>query len=294
MIRRHASLPSARPARVAAPGRAGTAPGAALLALALAAACVPKAVPPPDLSLDPAQLLAQVRAGQARVRSVQGNARLDVRSSAFSGALGQYVAAERPDRLRLETLDFFGNPAAVMVADGKRFALYDARAKTVYVGRPTPANLSRLAPAPLAAADLVAVLCGDAPILEGSPVSAVPAPGAVVLRLEAGLRRQELTVGAGARVERSRLSGGDGATSPVAYELGFGERAEVDGVPLPGSVTLETPAPRTRVELTWKDVEVNRAVDPSLFVLAPPRGARVVDLGDGTVPPLAAPADRRE
>ncbi len=252
----------------------------AALLLSLAAGCIPRAVPPPDLSLDPAQLLAQVRSAQARVHSVQGNARLYVRSPSFTGMVGQFVAAERPDRLRLETLDFFGNQAAVMVADGARFALYDAHARTVYVGAPTPANLARLAPIAMRAEDLVSILCGAAPILDGTPIAAEPARRAVRLRIEAGARTEEITVGAGAQVERARMLGRE----PGAFEVSFSERAPVEGVPFPQSVTLASDH-GVRVELEWKDAEVNRTLDPALFRLEPPRGARVVELGDGSPAP---------
>jgi hypothetical protein len=51
----------------------------AVLAVVLACACVPRA-PPPDLSLDPARLAEQVRAAQAKVARVQGQARVHVAS----------------------------------------------------------------------------------------------------------------------------------------------------------------------------------------------------------------------
>jgi len=42
-----------------------------------------------------------------------------------------------------------------------------------------------------------------------------------------------------------------------------------------------------KIGLHWKEVEVNGEVDPALFRLEPPAGARVVELEEGDAPPAA-------
>ncbi len=256
---------------------------AALLALVLAAGCRPR-VPPPDLSLDPAALLAQVQAAQGRVRSVQGEARVHVEAEGRSGTVPQFIAAEAPDRLHLEALDFFGNPVAVLVSADGRFSLYDAREKVLYRGAATPENLARLVPLPLPAEDLVRILCGAAPLLDGRPARAGPGPGWVELVLEQGSRAQALRIGPGAAVERSSRRTG-GAWARGDYDLAFDSPREAGALRFPGEVALRAEAPRVRLELRWRDVEVNGALDPALFRLEPPRGARVVELDAGGPPP---------
>jgi len=257
----------------------------ALLAALAACACAPR-VPPPDLSLEPEPLLAQVRAAQAAVRSVRGEARLSVKSEAGSGRAPELVAAERPGRLRIETLDFFGNPVSVLATLDGRFALWDGREKVFYRGEATPENLARLVPLPLAAEDLVAILCGTAPIPAGArAVSAEPGRGYVTLVLELeGGRRQVLRVGAGAVVERSDLQG------PGGYRLRFEQLGtQGDAARFPSRVALASDAPAVSLELTWREVEVNAVQDPAFFRIDPPRGARVVELGNAPPP---APFDR--
>src|SRR6266508_6075512 len=112
-----------------------------LLAVALAA-CAPR-VPPPNLSLEPAALLAQVRVAGAQVVRVQGDARLRVDGPGARGVVPGFVAVERPDRLRVEIHDFFGNPVSVLVSAGGRLALYDGRGRVFYRGAATPANVAR-------------------------------------------------------------------------------------------------------------------------------------------------------
>ena len=253
----------------------------AALAALLAVGCHPR-TPPPDLSLDPAALLSQLAAAQSSVRTVQGEARVSYRAPRGSATVRQFAAAERPDRVHLEELDFFGNPAAVLVTGGGRFSFYDAREKVLYRGPATPSNLARLVPVPLSAEDLVAVLLGGAPLEpDGAEVRADPDGGAVRLRLDGGDAALEVWVGAGARAVRAarQIAGGAG---PGSWEVAFSAFRERGGVPFPGVVSLRSAPAHVEVELSWTELEVNGALDPGLFrQLEPPRGARVEEVGDG-------------
>ena len=249
-------------------------------AAVLAGGCHPH-VPPPDLSLDPARLLAQVREAQAPLQRVQGEARLRLRSSQGTAGVRQFAAAERPDRIHLEELDFFGNPAAVLVASGGRFWFYDARKKVLYRGAATPANLSRLVPVPLSAEDLVSILLGSAPLLEGGvPVAAVQDHARLRIRLERADVVEELWVGAGAVVEKAerKVAGGAG---PGSWEVEFSAHQDRGGGRFPGVVSLRSAPAHVEVELDWNEVELNGALDPRLFEPPAPKGARIVEVGEG-------------
>lgn len=262
-------------------------PRAALaLAAALLLAGCPRRAPPPDLSADAEALRAQVVAAQDRVRSCAGDARLKVAWTGGPVSLPQYVAAEKPDRLHVETFDFFGNALAVLVARDGRFALYDAREKVYYRGPATPENLARLVPLPLPAEDLVTLLCGSAPLLDAPAVLAEPGSGFMGLDLAGRGRRQSLAIGAGAAILRSERTGGvPGAPDYVATFSGHRTRG---GVPFPTTLALTATSPEVELELRWKDVEVNAELDAALFRLEPPAGARVVEL-DGAAPGPRSP-----
>ena len=254
--------------------------GTVALALALAAGCA--RAPPPDLSRDPAPLLLQVRAAQEGVTSCRGSARLSVSSPDLSGSLDAWVAAERSGRLRVEVFDFFGNPAAVLVAGGGRFALLDARAGTLHRGEDTPENLSRLLPVPLGARALARVVCGSVPLLVGQAVAAEPGDGVVLLEIAGTAGRQVLAVGDGASiVTASHLPGARGGTPWKAF---FSVFRHVGGHRFPTEVELRGGG--AEIGLRWKDdLEVNAAPDDALFALDPPRGVRVIDLAPGAPPP---------
>jgi hypothetical protein len=253
---------------------------AAVLALAVAAGCV--RAPPPDLSRDPAQLLAQVRAAQEGVTSCRGSARLSVSSPALSGSLDAWVAAERPGRLRVEVFDFFGNPAAVLVAGGGRFSLLDARAGTLHRGEDTPGNLARLLPVPLGARELALVVCGRMPLIDGRAVAAEPGDGVVLLEIAGTSGRQVLAVGEGAAiVSGSQLPGARGG---VPWKAAFSIFRRQRGQRFPTEVELRGGG--AEMALRWKDdLEVNGPPDDALFSLDPPRGVRVIDLAPGALPP---------
>lgn len=258
--------------------------GVALLALALGCA----RAPPPDLSADPAELLAAVRAREARVQRVSGRARLRLESPEASGSLDALAAAERPDRLRLELLDFFGGPVALLVAADGRFAFLDARRGTWYRGPATPENLSRILRVPVSIEDLAAAACGSPVIIDGAPLRAEPGNGVMRLVLAGGGLEQRLDVGAGAAVESSRLlrplPGGDAV--PAGPDLDFESFHWLGGLRVPGQVRLRAAGGRALAELEWKGkVSMNGPPDPGLFAPAIPEGAPVVDLGPGVEPP---------
>ncbi len=263
-------------------------PGVALAALALAA-CV--RAPPPELAADPADLLARVKLAQARVQRVRGRARVHISSPRASGTVTEFLVAEKPDRLRLETYDFFGNLAAVLVGDGKRFAFYDARERTYYRGEPTPENVSRLLPVVLPADELATILCGSAPILPGEAVAVAPHGSEVLLTVAAGAVGQRLTIGAELSIEESRVrqivatAAGERQVSP-AYDLSFDIFRHRGGYRFPTEATLEAPAAKVKIGLQWKDdLEVNPPEDAEIFRFEPPRGARIVDLEAGSPVP---------
>src|SRR6266545_1894069 len=238
-----------------------------LLAIALAA-CAPR-VPPPDLSLEPAALLAQVRVAGAQVVRVQGDARLRVDGPGARGVVPGFVAVERPDRLRVEIHDFFGNPVSVLVSAGGRLALYDGRGRVFYRGAATPANVARLVPIALSPERLVAILCGT-PLLEGEPERAAPGRGFVALDLVAGPRRTNLR---------------GGAPAVPDHEVRYGGFLDLPGARVPTEIAITAEPPAIRVELGWKEPEVNGPLDSASFRLDPPSGARIVDLDEADLSP---------
>jgi len=255
-----------------------------LLCAAVSSSACPR-LPPPGLPEDAEGLRAAVAAAQARVVRVAGSARLRVKTPGGSGRLEALAAAERPDRLRLEILDFFGAPAVVLVAAGGRFGFLDARAGTWTRGDATPENVSQLLPVALPAEELVAVLCGSAPLLPGRAAAARPGDGLVRLWIEGRELTQRLEVGAEAAVEASRVTRAGAGGGRAGYDLDFSVFRHLAGIRFPTDLRLDA-AGGSHVDLSWgPDLEVNGPVAPALFALEAPPGARVVELGAGANAP---------
>jgi len=253
--------------------------GAALFAAVALSACHPRR-PPPDLSAEPAALLAEVRTAQARVQTVQGRARVGVDGPGGAGTLDQFLAAEKPGRVRLEAYDFFGNVVAVLAVDAGALALYDAKEKVFYRGPATPANLARLVPVPLTPEALAMLLCGSAPLLDGEPTAASPGDGVMKLELRRGDLVQRLEIGAGAAVVSSRVVrlGPDGE-APVDLDADFAHHERRAGAQVPKDVEARAAGAGVALSLHWRERVVNEPVDPALWKLEAPKGARLVDLG---------------
>ena len=71
------------------------------------------------------------------------------------------------------------------------------------------------------------------------------------------------------------------------YTVTFVSHRYRGGARFPTEVDLRSSSPKVKIGLHWKEVEVNGEVDPALFRLEPPAGARVVELEEGDAPPAA-------
>jgi len=236
--------------------------------------------PPPDLSADPAALLGEVRAAQERVRTVEGRARVGLDGPDGQGGVEEFLAAEKPGRVRVETYDFFGNVLSVLAVDDGRLALFDARQKVFVRGPATPENVARLVPVAVTPEVLATLLAGSAPLLDGEPVSAEPGDGVMVLTLRQGDLRQRLEIGPGAAVlsARTRRVGPDGAEAPVGLDADFSVHRTRAGARVPTDLSARDPVAKVALTLHWRELTVNGPLDPALFRLSPPAGAQLVDL----------------
>jgi outer membrane biogenesis lipoprotein LolB len=95
----------------------------------LAAACVHRApLPPAEWPLSLAEVQADVerlvREGESR-RSLRAAGKLRVRTPDRDGRVREIILAQRPDRLRLESLSPLGQAVGLLVTDGTRYSFFD-------------------------------------------------------------------------------------------------------------------------------------------------------------------------
>jgi outer membrane lipoprotein-sorting protein len=239
---------------------------------------------------DPEKLFQLTRQAQANVVTLQGDAKLRVNSPQGSGTLSMFVAISRPGLMHLETFDFFNRPVAALVSDGQRFGLYQTEGNVFYQGPASPENVSRFLPVVLPSEELVAVMLGQVPFIpaERKTLDLDRSEGVYVLKLFRGGVTQTLQVHPKFyRVVRSEVRGVPG------YDLVFDDFKEKGTGVFPGEVKLLAESAETELRLRYSDVTLNAPPDLTLFELAPPEGARVVEVdarGREVRPEPASPA----
>jgi outer membrane biogenesis lipoprotein LolB len=249
-------------------------PAVIALVLAWSGACghAPPAVGPP---LDPVALLQQIEKAHAEPQTLSASGRAAVDAPQNGGRYQIQIVVRRPASLRIAALDPLGNPAALLVADGGRFALLDLRSNVFYRGPSTPENLSRLIPQPLRDEELVALVLGAIPPLPGArPVEAHRAGDGSVLTLTSGEVRQEVSVGGDLRIERVRRL----RRADLSWEVALDDFDDASGQQMPRQLRLAAPAEQIRVELQLKERVWGKPTSPAAFQLTPPQGVRVVDV----------------
>jgi hypothetical protein len=254
------------------------------LLLGVVSGCLHRVPPPaPAEQLSPEQVLARVRAADAGLVGLTGEARLKARTPQGRGASTLYVAVQRPGLLRLESMDFFGRPQSILVTDGQRFGLHQVAEGRFYRGPATAANLSRFLPVVLPAEELVGLLLGQAPVLVAEQRQARydPEQGTWELTLRSGPAVQRLKVDArDFKVRESLVEG------VAAYDLRFSDVRQEGGAWVAHEVQLDAEQAGVRLELVYRDPEVNSAPDLSLYDLSPPPDVPVTEVdGEGSDTP---------
>lgn len=274
-------LRSRRPASILARGRAAAALAAVL---ALAAGCAPK--PPPPAAALPAplsarQILDSLAARRAAVHSLRAFARLSYSSPEDSHKAKQLIAAERPDRLRLEVFSPFG-AVFVLAAGHGTLAAWVRDESTVYRGPASAANLYRYSGVDLPVETAVDIVFGTPPLAD-DPHSVVTAePDGTVEIWQEDNNGSARAAWFSPALDLLRYERRD-ADGRVPLRATFADYAEVDGQRVATAIGIELPLDQRRLDLDLADVEVNPVLPDSLFVLDTPTGSREVEI-DGAGP----------
>lgn len=260
-----------------------TASGFPILLLLLTACCSHLAAPvpmTPEVPCSPFLLLRQ--AGEVpAVHSLKGIARIKVESPDETFSVKEFIIAQRPGSLRLETLTPLGQPGFYAATDGRELFLYNPSENTHYHGEATPRNLRLIKiPLHLAIEEVVSLVLGGVVLIDYDPEQSLCSANGddYRIRLMTGdkkttqvltLSREDLRV-----VASETFRDGEALTLSVTYGS-----YEVDGgVNFPREIAVTFPADRTTVRINYKKVEFLSEVDSSLFRLDAPQGATTVPL----------------
>ncbi|MGC4115711.1 MAG: DUF4292 domain-containing protein [Myxococcales bacterium] len=250
------------------------------LALTLCGCPRPLRFGPEGEITDANYLLRRLDLRSGALRSVKAEAKVSVKTDAQSGSTGQFVAVKRPGSMHLETLNFFGKPVAALASNGFKFNLFVEEGATFYSGPATAANVGRLLPVAIDPEEAVAVLLGDVLRLPGANAKMVldRDARAYLVTLTRGTVSQRLWVGTeDFRLLRADVQGAAGLRVTFSDFQAFGDFIFPMEIEMLALRADGSPA-GAEVGMRYKDVELNVALDPSLFALEIPPGARQVVL----------------
>lgn len=237
---------------------------------------------------DPSAALDSILARRDRIKTLRGEARVALESPDGSGKVTENIAACPPGNLRLETISFFGSPIAVLTSDGSGFALNDLEHQKFFQGPATPDNVSRLLPMRLRPEDIVSLLIGVPPLLV--------ATDSVSFDFDELARQYKLVLKTAGAVEVIAMDPAtlrpthvwmNAAAGLTAYEAAFDDYDPA--FDLPRSLEVSTREPKAKVQLRWRDREVNTELPVNTFRQQPAPGAERVSVGD--VAPAAPSAE---
>lgn len=223
-------------------------------------------------------MVATINKRAAKLRSIRGLARVEAYKEGQRVRLRQVLVAERPARLRIETLSPFDQPIAYLATDGRELSVYDLGSQRYMTGQASAENVARLFPIRLAPAKMVDLLLGGLPL----------PPGKRSLKWNGNEGVYELTVQDenGREISRIALRAPDLVPTSISGQLSDGapftiqlDKYSVElGVPLPGRVRFATPRDAIHVSLRWDGRELNADIPAEAWKIPVPRGVVVQGL----------------
>ncbi|MFI5314677.1 MAG: hypothetical protein ACHQ6T_03170 [Myxococcota bacterium] len=238
---------------------------ACALAWLSGAACATGGPPFQPVVGEDAVLRARVETAAAQAserRTLRAVGKLRLQSPDGSTSVQEVVLAERPARLRLESLNMLGQAASLLVTDGERFAFFDG--KRLESGATDSGTLRQRLGLALAPSEAVRALLA-------APLEVEWAPSAILGRgEEREVRLPAESLRFAPSGELSAIAALDSAGA-VRWRAEYAEWRDVPGGRYPFSLVLSFPASELRAELALSQVELNPALDASLFRVA--RGA---------------------
>ena len=187
-----------------------------------------------------------------------------------------FFLAELPGSLRLEVLNFFGQPVIYAVSDGHEFLIWQPGDNRAYEGLAADGTLTRLIKFPLDDQEAVLLLAGVVPIWHQVEQKLFKSPDTGMLLLEqsvdtsSGLTQKIWLEGEGMVATKiERLQGGK-----LELEAKFSDFMEIEGWFYPRSIVME--GAKTRVTIRYEQIAVNENLDRSVFHLTLPEGVEII------------------
>lgn len=187
-----------------------------------------------------------------------------------------FLFAKLPDKLRVDVLSPFGSTLSVLTADGNQFGLSDHREGRYMKGPATPCNIARLIGMPLPPQDIINILIGQVPLIDGNQELSWDTDGYYKLVIQNQTFTQILYVDPDRdmlTVHRAILKDNRG----VVYELEFSLWKSVAYKWVPFEIRVNMPQDDTNLIIRYESdgVELNVTLPKDAWQQSFPNGAHV-------------------
>jgi outer membrane lipoprotein-sorting protein len=184
-----------------------------------AAACGP--VPKPKNAYESAPaLLSDLKKLRQGITSFRITGRVDHFGETHRVQGKTFFFSILPKKLRIELVSPFGSPLTVLTVNDREFAMHDVREGKYYTGPAEPCNIARLVRISLPADDVIRILIGHTPLIEGTAEVAWDSDGYYRVEIREGSRTQRLRIDgdhATLPLLSSTLEDSDGLVFDIAY-----------------------------------------------------------------------------
>ena len=242
-----------------------------LLAAGCPSAARPRPYPPPEARA----VVDHVRGVRDRASTLNADTKTDIRLGSDRVNVTVLMLAAWGGKLRFQAHDPNEATAADLASDGARYCFLDVHHNCGECGPATPENVARMVRIPLEPDDVVALLLGTAPILDGdASVDWDPSNGTEVVALRRGDLVEKIVLdGTEQRwdvLEASLRDAGKGVWTLRHKDFHEVKTADGKTVRLPGASLFEQGGDTVRIQ--WRDQRVGETLAADAFHLDVPAG----------------------
>ena len=222
---------------------------------------------------DPAAML---RPALRETHRIVATARMDLSTVQGHYPLRAALILQRPSYLRLEMLPVIGTPDFFLSATPREMRIWIPSQGEFYVGQPSAENMSRFLPWTLNLEDLVMILSGSFPPLDGAHWSYGDSAEGGALRVDMKTvsgPSQTIWMENSGRLTRFVRYGSDGReVYSVRYE------DYTPGLFLARKILIQRADNTLSAFVEYSDVNIEKTADLSVFTLPAPDGAKILRL----------------
>lgn len=246
-----------------------------LFLLLAIAGCATVARPPgpkgPAPAWESAQLIESLKQRNQQFRSLRALAQVDYAGPEGRHGFQEAVIVQRPDRLRLDTLTFLG-AILIFTATDREVIGYHPREGVYVRGAPTKDNLRRYTQIPLELEEITRLLTGLPPVDPGASWK----QEGNTLTLPSSSGRDVLTFASHEPVptqwQRFNQSGN------LELSAQFQDYTSTPAGLFPLSLALEAPGQKRKLNIRYKEPEVNAKIPPEQFTQQIPAHVKEVPI----------------